>query len=273
MLESIGFTVQQKAAGDDTQLTVTVPTYRATKDIKIPEDIVEEVGRLHGYSLLQSTLPVFAKAPTDDQWLDRMQSIKNMLAYTAHMHEVATYSFADQEFAKKIGWVIKNPVMLRNPIAEHRTTMLDDLVPSLLQVVDTNKADNEQIRLFEWARTWSKQKDTVQEQHVLAGLVYQRKDAVDYYQVKQILTHMGALLGCTFVYKHAQKPAWWANEHMAADVYLHGTCIGTLATLSAVVMAPLDGGGVGGVSLGETVSPFVPSLSRPVPACPRDNSR
>lgn len=242
MLESIGFTVQQKAAGDDTQLTVTVPTYRATKDIKIPEDIVEEVGRLHGYSLLQSTLPVFAKAPTDDQWLDRMQSIKNMLAYTAHMHEVATYSFADQEFAKKIGWVIKNPVMLRNPIAEHRTTMLDDLVPSLLQVVDTNKADNEQIRLFEWARTWSKHKDTAQEQHVLAGLVYQRKDAVDYYQVKQILTDMGALLGCTFVYKPAQKPAWWANEHMAADVYLHGTCIGTLAALSAVVMARLDGG-------------------------------
>lgn len=267
MLESVGFAVQQKEVDNDVQLAVTVPTYRATKDVKIPEDIVEEVGRLHGYASLQSTLPVFAKQPTDDQWLDRINSIKNMLAHSAHMHEVATYSFADQEFAKKIGWTIKNPVTLRNAIAEHRTTMLDDLVPSLLQVVDHNKADHEQLRLFEWARVWSKNTDIVHEQQVLAGIVYQRKEVVDFYGIKTILTDMASLLGCTFTYKPAKKVAWWANEHVAADVYLNDTFIGTLAAVSAVTMARLDDGGhaVAFALDGQALTTFARSVERYTP--------
>lgn len=242
ILESIGYAVAQKKIGDDIEFKITVPTYRATKDIRIKEDIVEEVGRLYGYAALQAELPVFAKKPTDDQWVDRLFAIKHFLAHAGHMREVATYSFVDQEFAKKIGWQVQNRVALRNPIAEHRAVMLDDLVPSLLQVLEQNKADHEQMRLFEWARTWRSDSKLVHEKQVLAGVWYHKKEQINFYAVKDLLNNLGALFGARFEYQPTKKAAWWANEYVSADIVLDGVVIGTLAAVSAVTMARLDGG-------------------------------
>lgn len=242
ILESIGFTVTQKTTGNDVELKITVPTYRATKDIHIQEDIVEEVGRLYGYNALHAELPVFAKKPTDDQWVDRLFTVKNFLARAGHMREVATYSFVDQEFAKKIGWHVQNPVSLRNPIAQHRSMMLDDIVPALLQVLEENKADHEQMRLFEWARTWYKKGTAVREKQVLAGLMYHKKESVNFYTAKDLLNNLAALMGASFDYKPTKQAAWWANEHISADILLDNKIIGSLSAVSAVTMARLDGG-------------------------------
>lgn len=241
ILESIGFIVAEKKLADDTELKVTVPTYRATKDINVQEDIVEEVGRLYGYNALHAALPVFAKKPTDDQWVDRVFAIKNFLAHAGHMREVATYSFVDQEFAKRIGWHIQHPITLKNPIAEHRSMMLDDLVPSLLQVLEENKADHEQVRIFEWARTWKYEK-SVHEQQLLAGLFYHKKEPFNFYAAKDLLHNVAALIGASFDYKISKKTPWWANQQVSADILLDGVVIGTLAAVSAVTMARLDGG-------------------------------
>ena len=46
--------------------SVTVPTWRATKDVGLPEDLVEEVGRMIGYDSIAPTPPLVPCAPSYD---------------------------------------------------------------------------------------------------------------------------------------------------------------------------------------------------------------
>src|SRR5215207_1213729 len=55
ILESLEFGVSSEVDG---VLSVTVPSWRATKDISITEDLVEEVGRMIGYDSITPRAPV-----------------------------------------------------------------------------------------------------------------------------------------------------------------------------------------------------------------------
>jgi phenylalanyl-tRNA synthetase beta chain len=60
-LERLGFAVAIDVAGN---LHTTVPTWRATKDIRRPEDLVEELGRHYGYGNIRSQAPADSQPAT-----------------------------------------------------------------------------------------------------------------------------------------------------------------------------------------------------------------
>src|SRR5690606_36014238 len=73
------------------ELTVTPPYWRT--DIEIPEDIVEEVGRLYGFDHLPIELPARSIQPVKrDAQLSLKSMIRDVLA-RAGANEVLTYSF------------------------------------------------------------------------------------------------------------------------------------------------------------------------------------
>src|SRR5581483_4028412 len=59
ILHSLGFTASETSAG---LLTVTVPTWRATKDISLKDDLVEEIGRMIGYDEITPAAPLVASS-------------------------------------------------------------------------------------------------------------------------------------------------------------------------------------------------------------------
>ncbi len=283
MLEGIGFAVQEKAVSASelalfhsqvtvesgkeisgmhdgfTKFTITVPTFRATKDVKQPEDIVEEVGRLIGYTTIPEVLPIFEKLPLAsrqkpgthtplqpaDDWVDRVTRIKNFLAFTFHMREVQNYAFLDNDFLKKIGWKVAHSVTLANPLAEQRTTLADSLIAPLLQSVSENSANHEQLGFFEWDRVWATQQDhnnKVVEHPSLAGVLYQRKGSVDFYHSKNMLQDLFALLGMKVSWKACVHRPQWAHRYQIADLVCDGVVIGTAGKVSSVMMAKLGGG-------------------------------
>ncbi len=248
----------------DTKFTITVPTFRATKDVKQPEDIVEEVGRLIGYTTIPEVLPVFEKLPLAsrqkpetrlvgthtslqpaDDWVDRVIRIKNFLAFTGHMREVQNYAFLDNDFLKKIGWKVEHPVTLANPLAEQRTTLADSLLAPLLQSVSENSANHETLGFFEWDRVWATQQDhklKVIEHPSLAGVLYQRKGSVDFYHSKDMLQDLFLLLGMEVLWKVCAHRPQWAHRYQVADLVCNGVIIGTVGKISSVMMAKLGGG-------------------------------
>lgn len=259
LLESIGFLVKEKKRATDTTFTVTVPSFRATKDVRQPEDIVEEVGRLIGYTTIPEQLPVFEKLPLASRrksgtmlhntpasdWVDRIAHIKDFLAFTGRMREVQNYAFLDNDFLKEIGWQVSHPVTLANPLAEQRTTLVDSLIAPLLQSVSENSANHEQLGFFEWDRVWHVQpdhKNKVIEHPSLAGILYQRKGSVDFYRAKDLLQDMFALLAMPVVWKPCAHRPQWAHRYQVADLVCNGTVIGTAGKISSVMMAKLGGG-------------------------------
>ena len=51
---------------DADSLSVTVPSWRATKDVALPDDLVEEVGRMIGYDSIAPAPPLVPCAPSYD---------------------------------------------------------------------------------------------------------------------------------------------------------------------------------------------------------------
>ncbi|MFT6765419.1 MAG: phenylalanyl-tRNA synthetase beta chain [Alteromonas naphthalenivorans] len=261
-LETIGFQVKDEKS----IYTVTVPTYRATKDISIPEDIVEEVGRFYGYGALPLELPQITSTPEKDITTERIDLIKQLLASSAHMHEVQNYGFFDNEFLKQLNWKLNRPVTLANAISEQRTALATCLMPGLLQNVVENKGAKDDLRFFEWGRVWrtnAKNKNKVDEHRILAGLFYKRKGEVDFFESKEALEELFAALGLTVEWKKAEKPAQWASKYQMADLFYQGKNIGNAGKIAKSKLASIGGGDAFGFELcGDFLREFKPQVAQ-----------
>jgi phenylalanyl-tRNA synthetase beta chain len=135
-LAHLGFAVEQE--GD--RLTVHPPYFR--RDVHIPEDIAEEVGRGLGYARLPSTLPghrtvvrqLASEAPVDDRVRD--------VCVGAGFDEVLPYIFLRPEAA---GWLPglgeqRQPMRLLNPLSDEMTHLRVSLLPGLCQVLALNQS-------------------------------------------------------------------------------------------------------------------------------------
>ena len=60
ILHALGFEARETSPG---LLTVTVPTWRATKDISLKDDLAEEIGRMIGYEEITPVAPLVAAVP------------------------------------------------------------------------------------------------------------------------------------------------------------------------------------------------------------------
>lgn len=152
-LASLGFEPKVLDAGNDTTLTVAVPSHRF--DIAIEEDLVEEVARVLGYDALPSLPPKATVYP-----LVRPEAQRGRRALRSHwLHrgytEAVTYSFISEAMAASCGRSAGEPIRLLNPISEPLSVMRPSLVPGLLKVVQDNAAHREsRVRVFEIGRVF-----------------------------------------------------------------------------------------------------------------------
>lgn len=134
-------------------LAIQVPFWRM--DIEIPEDIVEEVGRLYGYDKLPVALPPRSARPTPrNELFEFKQQLRENLVKSG-ANEVLTYSFVHGDLLRKTGTDPETTAYhLRNAISPDLQYYRTTLIPSLLAKVHPNikaqagSTDN-QFALFE----------------------------------------------------------------------------------------------------------------------------
>ncbi len=229
-LKKLDFDVLYDAAKQEYE--VTIPTYRATKDITIAEDIVEEVIRTFGFENITPQMAMRAMTPFDMQPIFNVRKIKEHLAYGLHMHELREYMMYDASFVSKLSVDVIPAVHVKSPLSENWTMLVTSLVPHLVKAVANNNVDHDQLRFFEFNRTWNRNVDTISEHKVLAGIMYDKK-ALDFYTCKAELTTLFATLGISVNYQKPQTalPAWY-DAHQACQLVYQGKVIGTAGMAS-----------------------------------------
>lgn len=151
LLERLGFAVVKKKDA----LSVTVPTWRATKDIGIKEDLAEEIIRLYGYENIPSRFPSFVAAPPPQLPLRTLtRKLKDWLSHEFRYTEVYNYSFVSPEWLEKLGISTKDHLELDNPIAKDRPLVRRYLIPNMLENVEKNLHRFDDVRLFEVGKTF-----------------------------------------------------------------------------------------------------------------------
>lgn len=135
----------------DDELTVKAPFWRT--DIAIPEDVVEEVGRLYGYDRLPLGLPRRdLSVAGKDPMLELKARVRNSLA-SAGANEVLTYSFVHGDLLEKVGQDPKHAFQLSNALSPDLQYYRLTLLPSLLEKIHPNvKAGFDSFALFEMGK-------------------------------------------------------------------------------------------------------------------------
>jgi len=146
-----------KVSGSEEVLEATPPSWRATKDIAIKEDLAEEVGRMVGYDAITPAAPsVLIDVPPDDPERKFLRGIRAQMAAQGFT-EVYNYSFLSEEDVRAFGFNPADHVTVGNPIASDQTLMRLSLLPGIRKNILENSKRFDCFRLFEIGREIHKQ--------------------------------------------------------------------------------------------------------------------
>ncbi len=149
ILGDLGFGLQH-ANGE---LLIGVPSARATKDITIEQDLVEEVGRIHRYGNVpeQRILAEIAPPARDERWERRMlvRALQDRLAGAARFRETLSYSFLSDALIQTLGLANERYVSVVNPVAEGFSKIRRHVLPSLLEKLESNRRHVAEVACFE----------------------------------------------------------------------------------------------------------------------------
>lgn len=248
ILEKLAFGVEQSVENGIIMYTINIPSFRATKDVKIPEDIVEEVGRRIGYDTLPRVMPLLQLRSNDLHKTYTTRAIKRFLSYGLQMRELYGYSFFDESVLHHLGWKPTNFVAIKNPISENYTRMVTSLQPHLLKAIADNSIAHNALRFYEWARVWHMRGSDMVEQKSLGGIMFasvdtsgRTEEVLDFYSGKAKLSRM-------FDELHMNDVVWqpiehneysWYCPHQTAAIVHNGERIGVAGMVQASVVNTL----------------------------------
>jgi phenylalanyl-tRNA synthetase beta chain len=130
-------------------------------DIRIPEDLTEEVGRVLGYELVPATLPPLRSAPRGDPGRTSAARLTGEICLGAGFTEAVSSSLVHRE---RLGPVLGlgegvEATSLSNPLSSQLGGLRVSCVAGLLEACQLNQSrGQERTRLFEWGRAfWSRE--------------------------------------------------------------------------------------------------------------------
>jgi phenylalanyl-tRNA synthetase beta chain len=146
LLERLQFDVTPGTPG---VFSVAVPSWRATKEIAIKDDLVEEVGRMLGYDSIRPTAPfVPASAPPQNPRRTFENQVRALFADFGFT-EVYNYSFLSEEAVRVFGFDPDEHVRITNPIASDQVLLRRSLVPGIWKNINENLKHREHFGIFE----------------------------------------------------------------------------------------------------------------------------
>ena len=220
ILESLGFKVKVNKDSYD----IIVPTMRATKDISMEADIIEELIRMIGYDKIKE-LPMVMNASSkvwENVW-DCEYNVKKLLASVFNLNEVHSYIWYEDEMLNKLG-IIKNNVKL---LGQSKNNILrDDLSLSLLPIVKNNFKNRSEMGIFEIGTVI---KDNENHSHLTVLLASDESKVKDMYMKgKEIVEYLFKMVKHQEVSYQHQRPYDYYNEDKSLKIICDGKDVGYL---------------------------------------------
>lgn len=128
-LNSLGFV----ATVDNDNFDVSVPSWRATKDVTIKADIIEEITRIYGYDnfdIHTTRSPLYPVRPTVEKTVE--DKIKDLLVKRYSLHELHSYVWAYYDELKALGIDVEGEIKLSNATNPNIETIRKSIIPTQL---------------------------------------------------------------------------------------------------------------------------------------------
>ena len=226
--------------------SVKIPHSRA-EDITREIDLIEEIGRLHGFNNFLTTLPKIKTIGNEDSTYQTRRKITSCLLNLG-FNELIHYSLVNQEK------YFKNEVELRNPLLADSSRLRSSLLPSLLKTVQENsKQKNIVMEGFEYGHVFSF--DPVKkfkEKEYLAGIFGGFKTKFSWTGSERALTWFEAKGKIEQFFHQLNLVTYWQKSSLTkreklfhpyccADIYLsNGKTLGSFGQLHPILANQLN---------------------------------
>ena len=225
------------------QFEVIAPFWRT--DLELPEDIVEEVGRLYGFDKLLRQLPMRSIKPAPRNPRRQLkQAIRQSLS-RAGANEVLTYSFVHERVLKNAEQDPSRAYRLSNALSPDLQYYRTSVLPSLLDKVHANiKAGHDEFMLFEIGKIHDKElpltdENLPSEQTFVDGVYASKKPraGVPFYKARKLVDRLLADINVEadfvkIVESDADIPAPFDGQRSAWIVAKNGDKLGIVGELS-----------------------------------------
>lgn len=225
---------------DDDNFTISVPSYRATKDVGIKADIVEEIGRIYGFDNFIPSSPVILSDPPEANQLRLLEWYsRDVFTQRLGFDEVSNYSFISSELLESCGYDSEAALRVQNPVSKDDNLMRTAILPHVISNAVTNQKNFSKFKLFELGRTTltkdRKGPKLAKENRRLSGAVF-GEDHNSFYHVKGAVEEFLTLLNLPNVnFRMMKEPPVWAHGGRCAEVFCIKKSLGVVAELHPAV--------------------------------------
>lgn len=241
-LKSLGFGVEN--SGDD--FKVSVPSFRATKDVTIKADIIEEITRIYGYDNFEvntALAPLYPVRPETEKTVE--ERIKDILVKSFDMHELHSYVWQYYDEYKSLGIEIEDNIKLINATNPNIETLRRSIVPTQLCQVSKNTDYSDGFAVFEIGRIFDgvDGNNMCRESKKLAVTLFDRKKTAEelYLKLRDILAVLTDDIKHTSLsFKAAEAAHSYEHPKNLNTVICAGSEIGIMGVVHPSVMKKLS---------------------------------
>lgn len=227
-------------------LIVSVPSFRATKDISIKEDLVEEIARSYGYDNIKP-FPIAMEVNATEQnyaHINEYQT-KYLLAEKYSANELHSYLWNYAEFNKNYGIETKSVVSLVDSSNAGQSGIRSELSPTMLKFVEENRNSHSDISIFEVGRVASSlnEDNLVNEENRLCiALASQTKDAESlYFKLKEMLFDIAEnIYGVNLTIGNITCMPTYMHPVNSTNVYAKDVVIGQFGLIHPSIRTKID---------------------------------
>lgn len=250
ILGRLGF----KVRGQNNDLEITVPSWRATKDVSIKEDLVEEILRMYGYDNIKPATMNMPLNPVEQLPIHNFEyKTKRMLAEKYGLNELHSYIWNYKDFNEDVGIKQDSVVELLDSSNSGQSGLRSRLLPTMLKFFYENKNNFDDVSIFEVGRTaegLNENKLVVEKRKlsiVLASMTKTEKEL--YFTLKKIVEDLSelALTKCNYLtnaqtstYLHPVNSCVIASRGKALGEIEESSIIGEMGVIHPSVAKNLD---------------------------------
>lgn len=172
ILTRLGFAV--KRAGSS--MTVTVPTWRAGRDVSLPQDLVEEVGRIYGYDKIVPLELVGLNEPVDLEPERRARGlVRRALSDRCGLTELHLYPFTTAEACRRAS-VEPGELRLANAEQEGLDLLVKSYVPGVLKAVSDGLKYRDEVAVYVTQPVFHEREGQLPEENERVTIAIARRD-------------------------------------------------------------------------------------------------
>lgn len=241
-LKSLGFGVEL----ENDSFTVDVPSWRATKDVTMKADIIEEITRIYGYDNFDvhtAVAPLYPVRPSIEKTVE--DKIKDLLVKRFSLHELHSYVWSYYDELKAIGLDADGVIKLDGATNPNIETIRRSIIPTQLCQVKSNTSFALRFGIFEIGRvvTGLDENNNCIEKKKLAITLFSKIAPVSvlFYKLRDILEIMSDDIKhkpLTFEAKQAEYP--YQHPVNLNRVFCDGVEIGEIGIVYPTVQKKID---------------------------------